>query len=85
MIRVGKYEFNNEENYLQALNDVDQNKHSVVTLGNIENSDKFHVDVLWQFEDEDETHPDSFSSKVIELENDGIHAFLGVNYLTHRI
>ena len=90
MIKIGKYEFSSKDAYLEALEDVlDQDKHSFVELGNIEINDelsnKFHVVVLWVFDDEDESHPESFADKVIELENDGVHAFLGVDYLTHKI
>jgi hypothetical protein len=89
-MKIGKYEFGNKAAYLEALeNVIDQSKHSFVQLGNIEIndgvSDNFHVDVLWVFDDEDESHPESFADKLIELDNDGVHAFLGVDYLTHKI
>ncbi|QDP50539.1 MAG: hypothetical protein Unbinned92contig1002_36 [Prokaryotic dsDNA virus sp.] len=88
MIKVGKYEFATKQKFEDALVDV-SNKHNVVVLGNIDLgtklSDKFHVDVLWAFDDEDESHPESFADKIVNLENDGVHAFLGVDYLTHKI
>lgn len=41
-------------------------------------SDKFHVDILWL---DEANEPDSFKDYAIVLDNIGIHAFAGVDYL----
>lgn len=90
MIKIGKYEFDTKEAYTQAFNlATNKTQHSFVELGNIEVADgfsnKYHVDVLWAFDDEEESHPESFANKKIDLNNDGVHGFAGVDYLTHKI
>lgn len=45
-------------------------------------SDKYSVDVMWQGLD---THPYGWASYAIDLEDNGVHSFLGVDYLKHKI
>ena len=80
-------------------NEYPTHKHTIVHLGNIvleqgkydEDgkeivapvlSEKWHVDVLWiDLED----HPYGWKSYAIELESNGMHSFLGVDYLSNKL
>ncbi len=45
-------------------------------------SEKYHVDVLWQGID---LHPYGWATYAIDIEDNGLHSFLGVDYLQHKI
>jgi hypothetical protein len=45
-------------------------------------SDKYSVDVMWDGLD---AHPYGWASYAIDLEDNGVHSFLGVNYLKYKI
>ena len=80
-------------------NEYPTHKHAIVELGNIvleqgiydEDgntleepilSSKWHVDVLWQgLED----HPYGWKSYSVDLDNDGMHSFLGIDYTKNKI
>ena len=51
-------------------------------------SDKWHVDVLWKDleADEDGTidHPYGWKSYYVDIDNDGVHSFLGLSYNAHK-
>ena len=74
-------------------------KHTVVRLGHIVtspatydedgneltpaiHSDKYHVDVLWQDLD---SHPYGWATYSVNLDSEGVHSFLGVEYLKNKI
>ena len=99
MIKVGKYEFNDQAQATSKIDALGDNRHTFFLLGHIEivkgewdedgnvivepvYSDKFHVDVLWQ---DIETNPYGWATYEIDLDNDGVHSFFGVNYLENKI
>lgn len=43
-----------------------------------EYSDTYHVDILWQNESDE---PESFKPYFIQLDNEGVHGFAGIDYL----
>jgi len=45
-------------------------------------SDKYHVDVLWNDVTE---QPAGWKDYAVNLDNNGIHAFLGIDYLENKI
>lgn len=45
-------------------------------------SKKYSVDVLWQGLD---THPYGWASYAIDIDDNGVHSFLGLDYLQHKI
>jgi hypothetical protein len=55
-------------------------------------SDKYHLDVLWDLSDsyDDEgnvvyaDHPYGWKSYSIDLSDNGVHSFFGVDYLEHK-
>ena len=55
-------------------------------------SDKYHVDVLWKnLEEVDEEgnvsvdHPYGWKSFAIDIDNEGMHGFMGVSYLENKM
>lgn len=55
-------------------------------------SDKYHVDVLWKdIEETDEdgnvtvNHPYGWASYAIDLDNEGMHGFMGVSYQENKL
>ena len=80
-------------------NEYPTHNHTIVNLGNIviqeatydENgdvitepilSDKCHVDVMWiGLED----HPYGWKSYAVDLNSNGMHSFLGVNYIKNKM
>jgi len=55
-------------------------------------SDKYHVDVLWKnLEEVDEEgnvsvdHPYGWKSFALDLDNEGMHGFMGVSYLENKM
>tara|TARA_R110000782_G_scaffold94018_1_gene177657 strand:- start:296 stop:628 length:333 start_codon:yes stop_codon:yes gene_type:complete len=80
-------------------NEYPTHKHTIVNLGNIvlENGEydldgeetkapvlsKFsHVDALWA---DDDGHPYGWASKAVEIEGNGVHSFLGLDYNSLKI
>ena len=80
-------------------NEYPTHKHAIVELGNIvleqgiydEDgntleepvlSSKWHVDVLWQGLEE---HPYGWKSYSVDLDSDGSHSFLGLDYKQNKI
>lgn len=51
-------------------------------------SDKWHVDVLWKNLQADENgiidHPYGWKSYAIDVNDNGVHSFLGLNYNNHK-
>jgi len=45
-------------------------------------SNKYSVDVMWQGLD---TNPYGWASYAIDIKDNGVHCFLGVDYLQHKI
>ncbi len=80
-------------------NEYPTHKHTIVHLGNIVLeqgkygeegnvlvepvlSSKWHLDVLWQGLEE---HPYVWKSYSIDLDSDGVHSFLGLDYNTYKM
>ena len=99
-MRIGKYAFDSKEqadSKIDALGE--EHKHTIVNLGHIviqeatydKNgdvitelilSDKCHVDVMWiGLED----HPYGWKSYAVDLNSNGMHSFLGVNYIKNKM
>lgn len=99
-MKIGKYEFESQEQAekkIYALGEA--HKHTIVKLGHIllkqgvydEDlkeiekpilSDKYHVDVLWR---DIEEHPYGWKSYSVDLNDNGMHGFLGIDYLKNKI
>jgi len=45
-------------------------------------SDKYSVDVMWQGLD---SHPYGWASYAVDIDDNGVHSFLGVDYAKHKI
>lgn len=93
-MKIGKYEFKDQETAEAKIEALGQNDHSVVKLGHIileraENvddyvfSDKYHVDVMWSgLED----HPYGWKSfAVSNITGNGVHMFYGIDYQENKI
>jgi len=99
-MKIGKYEFTDKaqaDSKIEALGE--EHNHTIVKLGNIvlqqavlgEDdevineavlSDKFHVDVMWiGLED----HPYGWKSYAVDLSGNGVHSFLGVDYIENKM
>ena len=99
-MRIGKYEFTDKvqaDSKIKALGE--EHNHTIVKLGNTvlqqaeldEDgeviteavlSDKFHVDVMWiGLKD----HPYGWKSYSVDLDSNGMHSFLGVDYNTCKM
>ena len=80
-------------------NEYPTHKHTIVHLGHIVEqqgqydedgnetvapvlSSKYHVDVLWKGIDD---HPYGWKSYAVDLDNDGVHSFLGIDYTKNKI
>ena len=52
----------------------------------------YHVDVLWkglepvdaEAETLDYTHPDGWADYAVEIEDNGVHAFMGLDYADYK-
>jgi len=84
---IGKYEFNDFEDYLEAKNSLPKYEdefiytHTLVELGIV--GGKYCVDVSWSRTLEEE--PILFKNKKIDLDNEGIHSFYGIKYTDNKI
>ena len=74
VIEQGEYDENGEETQAPVL------------------SDKYHVDVLWKdIEETDEEgnvsvdHPYGWKSYAIDIDNEGMHGFMGVSYIENKM
>jgi hypothetical protein len=51
-------------------------------------SDKYHLDVLWKGLDPDEDgtydHPYGWKKYSVDIDSDGVHSFLGLNYQLYK-
>ena len=99
-MKIGKYEFTDKaqvDSKIDALGEA--HNHTIVKLGYIMLeqaeideegevvteavlSDKFHVDVMWKGL---ESHPYGWKSYAVDLSSNGIHSFLGVNYIKNKM
>jgi hypothetical protein len=79
-MKVGKYEFNNNEEFKIALASVDNNINTISFIGVID--DKYKVDVLWN--DEVTDHPTEWLTFAIDIEEEGIHFFHNYPYLENK-
>ncbi len=99
-MKIGKYEFVDKaqaDSKIEALGE--EHNHTIVKLGHIQIqreeldeegeviteavfSNKFHLDVMWiGLED----HPYGWKTYSVDLDSDGSHSFLGVDYITNKI
>jgi len=84
---IGKYEFDNYEDFATAKESLPKSEgeyihnHTIVELGIIDG--KYCVDVAWSRDLE--TEPELFEAKKIDLDNEGVHSFLGVIYTENKI
>jgi hypothetical protein len=79
-------------------NEYPTHKHTIVHLGHIVEqqgqydedgnetvapvlSSKYHVDVLWKGIEE---HPYGWKSYAVDIDDDGVHSFLGLSYNAHK-
>ena len=99
-MKIGKYEFLDEKQADEKILGLgEEHNHTIVKLGHIvlENgvyddnlneikppilSKKYHVDVMWKDLD---AHPYGWASYAIDLKDNGVHSFLGVDYQKHKI
>lgn len=99
-MKIGKYEFLDEKQADEKILGLgEEHNHTIVKLGYIviENgvydddlneikppilSDKYHIDVMWQGI---ETHPYGWKSYSVDLTDDGVHSFFGVDYENNKI
>ena len=99
-MKIGKYEFvdkSQADSKIEALRE--EHNHTIVKLGHIitqegtydENgnvitepvlSNKYHVDVMWVGLKD---HPYGWKSYSVDLSGNGIHSFLGVNYIENKM
>lgn len=80
-------------------NEYPTHKHTIVRLGHIVEqqgqydedgnetvapvlSSKYHVDVLWKGIDD---HPYGWKSYSVDLNDNGVHGFLGIDYLKNKM
>ena len=98
-MKIGKYEFDSLEQANLKINSLSEgHKHTVVKLGNIVlekgeydvNGDvvkepvysvKYSVDVLFIGVD---SHPYGWKSYSVEIDDEGVHGFLGVKYQENK-
>ena len=85
-MKIGKYEFVDEAQANSKIEALSDNYEAVVKLGymiiNGQPSEKYHVDVIWNVED----HPYGWKSyAVANVDENGIHAFYGVDYQNYKI
>jgi len=99
-MKIGKYEFNSKEqadSKIEALGE--EHNHAIVKLGNIVLqqaeiddegeviteavfSDKFHLDVMWNGLD---SHPYGWATYAVDLDSNGVHSFLGIDYQENKL
>jgi len=79
-MKVGKYEFNTNEEFKNAVSSVDDTLNTISFIGVID--DKYKVDVLWN--DEVTDHPTEWLTFAIDIEDEGIHFFHNYPYLENK-
>ena len=82
-IKIGKYEFDSEEQANSKIEKFEGSKHSFARLGAV-TTDKFNVDVLWFSDEEIEDHPTGWKSYSVDPEGEGVHRFIGLSYQDHK-
>ena len=97
-LHIGKYEFNSEEQATEKIEwlgtetneegeTYSTHNHTVVELGS--EGTKYLVDVLWQDLEPDEDgeidHPHGWKTYSVDIDTEGIHSFLGLNYQDLKI
>ena len=98
-MKIGKYEFNSKAQAQDKIADLDEgHTHTIVELGNIVLvqgtyddegneitssifSDKYHVDVLWNGLN---NHPFGWKSASININDNGVHSFCGLDYQKNK-
>lgn len=84
---IGKYEFDNYDDFLLAKDSLEKYEdefiytHTIVEIGVI--NGKYCVDVCWAKDLEEE--PVLFKNKKIDLDNEGVHSFYGLEYVENKI
>jgi hypothetical protein len=79
-MKIGKYEFNTNEEFKIASESVDNNINTISFIGVI--NDKYKVDVLWN--DDVTEHPIEWLPFAINIEDEGIHYFHNYSYLENK-
>jgi hypothetical protein len=93
-MKIGKYAFDSKEqaeSKIKSLgtaqdengNEYPTHKHTIVQL-----SDKWHVDALWLDLEADEEgkvdHPYGWKSYAVNIDGNGVHSFLGLDYNSYK-
>jgi hypothetical protein len=98
-MKIGKYKFASQKEAIKKIKDLNSSKNTIVNLGNIvlENGEydsegkeikepvlsKFwHVDALWI---DEESHPYGWAKNSIDIDSNGVHSFLGLDYNSLKI
>ncbi len=79
-MKVGKYEFNTQEEFNTAKENVDENLNIITFIGVID--DVIKVDVLWN--DDITEQPENWLPFAIDIEDEGIHFFHDYPYLENK-
>ncbi len=78
-IKMGKYEFDSEEQAEEKIAKFEGSNHLFARLGAV-TAGKFNVDVLWVSDEPLEDHPTGWKSKSVDPEGEGVHRFAGLSY-----
>ena len=79
-MKVGKYEFNNNDEFKNAKDSVDNTINTITFIGLID--EKYKVDVLWN--NDITEHPTEWLPFAINIEDEGIHFFHNYPYLENK-
>jgi len=79
-MKVGKYEFNTQEEFNVAKENVDENLNTISFIGVID--DVIKVDVLWN--DDITEQPEKWLPFAIDIQDEGIHYFHDYPYLENK-
>ncbi len=79
-MKVGKYEFDTQEEFNAAKENVDENLNIISFIGVID--DVLKVDVLWN--DDITEQPEKWLPFAIDIEDEGIHFFHDYPYLENK-
>jgi len=79
-MKVGKYEFNTQEEFNAAKENIDNTINTISFIGVID--DVIKVDVLWN--DDITEHPEKWLPFAIDIEDEGIHYFHDYPYLENK-
>ena len=83
-MKIGKYAFKDKATADSKIKSLPKkHSHSIVKLGKIVKSNKFHIDVLWEGLDD---HPYGWKSSAVGVaDGNGVHSFYGIDYQTNKI